>query len=134
MPDFHWNSSYLVGHPEMDAQHMEMAALINELFSYQEAQRPEDNVVDVLNRLIAHTIRHFSYENRLMLDSSYPLYADHMQEHELLTQQIVNFRDELEAGTRELSSASMLFLKQWLLNHVLNTDRKVAEFILHPVR
>jgi hemerythrin len=117
----------------MDTQHEELAALLNELYHCYLAQGSADDAVSILDRVIAHTIRHFASEDRLMHDHGYPLIAAHEEEHGNLLQQISVFRGELASGQRGLSSASMLFLKQWLLNHVLNSDRKLGDFLAHSV-
>jgi len=132
MPDVHWNSSYLVGHPEMDAQHEELVSIMQELFQSQQAINSTADTVSILDRLIAHTIEHNACEDRLMLEHGYPASAAHMHEHEALLQQINAMREEQFNQEPGLSSASMLFLKQWLFNHVLNSDRALAAFIANP--
>ena len=131
MPDFHWNSSYQVGHPEIDAQHEEMAAIMQELFRDQQAKTSVQDALGILGRLIAHTTEHNASEERLMLEYGYPATSDHKHEHEDLLQQLYVMREELLSRETGLSSASMLFLKQWLLNHILNSDRNLSAFLAH---
>jgi hemerythrin len=130
MPLIHWNSSYCARHPEMDAHHEQLASLLNELAGAFHTQAPAAAVLPILDALERHTLEHFSSEDRLMQETGYP--ASPEQEHADLLLQLRGTRQDIADGAAQLSSTLLLFLKQWLLQHVMGSDRDLADHLRQP--
>jgi hemerythrin len=86
-------------------------------------------VGDVLQRLIDYTVHHFASEEALMEQNGYPDLAKHQAEHRALTDKVVAFQQEFNAGPAVITSELMTFLQQWLTVHIHNIDRRQGEFI-----
>jgi hemerythrin len=52
--------------------------------------------------------------------------AGHRLEHQNLTRQVHDLRDQFLAGKVTMTTSVMLFLKDWLANHILSRDLQYA--------
>lgn len=81
-----------------------------------------DHVLGLLDRLVDHVRRHFTYEEALMRETYFPGRAAHHAHQKILLAQVFEldrkFRDRAAIPTR----ASLEFLRRWLGNHVLQED------------
>jgi hemerythrin len=56
-------------------------------------------------------------------------YKEHKQEHQVFISKIDEIEKKLEEGRLVLTVEIANFLKDWLTNHVLNTDKEYSEFL-----
>jgi hemerythrin len=61
-----WVETYSVGHPELDNEHRELIAHINELHDAVEAQRDHGHLRNLLAELKKAAIDHFAHENAVL--------------------------------------------------------------------
>lgn len=54
----------------------------------------------------------------------------HEAEHRSFTQQVLAVREQLKAGILTPPDSLMAFLNDWLLRHIMLTDKRLAAFIL----
>ena len=123
---FTWNSSYSVDIPEIDKQHQQLVGMLNELFASMQAGKSNDVLGKLLNNLISYTKTHFAYEEKLMTAKKYPEYAAHKAEHDALAKKVLDLQQQFTAGKVTLSIELGKFLKEWLSNHILGTDKKYS--------
>lgn len=114
------------GHHEVDAQH---AAILAEAARLRRAG-PEA-VWDSLRFLQHHTTAHFEYEEQLMEAVGYPGAAAHQEQHLAFVDEVLHLRDRLERDGITLDGISALAdaVDRWIAKHVLDEDRRLAEFI-----
>jgi hemerythrin-like metal-binding protein len=114
------------GHPEVDLQH---AAILEEAARLRNAT-PEA-IWNSIRFLEHHATSHFAYEEALMSDVAYPRAALHEQEHVQFVSEIARFRAQLEreGPTPEKVAALADAIEKWVSEHVLDEDRRLAEFI-----
>jgi hemerythrin len=84
----------------------------------------------LLSDLINYTLTHFRTEERYMQQTGYPLYAEHRNEHQQLTEQVVELNRRFDAGQTTITAETMDFLKDWLQNHILGTDKRYGRFFV----
>lgn len=82
-----------------------------------------------LTDLIDYTKHHFAAEESLMQKSSYPEYRLHKKEQDALTQKVVQFRDDLVADRAVVTIDVLQFLREWLVHHIGQMDKKVGEYL-----
>jgi len=126
---FQWKDSYSVKVEAMDHQHKKLFELVNELHNAMGAGHGKDVAGDVLHRLIDYTVNHFSAEEKLMEKYNYPGLTSHRVEHKALTDKVLAFKKEFDAGTGNVTPELMLFLQQWLRNHIQTVDQRYGEFL-----
>jgi hemerythrin-like metal-binding protein len=116
------------GHPEVDLQH---AAILEEAARLRNA-KPEA-IWESIRFLEHHATSHFTYEEALMDDVAYPRAAVHQQQHIEFVSEIARLRARLERDgpTSDNVGALANAVEQWVAEHVLDEDRRLAEFIRH---
>lgn len=125
-----WEETYSVNIREIDDQHKKLFNLINILYDAMREGRDNDVLGRVLSELIDYTVYHFDAEERLFQKHGYPEYKHHKKEHDNLARQAVELRDKFNLdGYGMISLEVLIFLKDWLKNHVMVTDRKYASFL-----
>ena len=127
-PFMAWNDSWLVGVAEFDAQHKNLVSLLNELHQSMSLGRGRTVIGDVLASLVGYTQSHFAAEERLMQKYNYPGLGMHKLEHDQLARKVLEFRRGFEAGNVTVSIEVMEFLKAWLRDHILGSDKRYAGF------
>jgi hemerythrin len=121
-----WNDKYSVKVSSIDAQHKKLFDMVNELHDAMKSGTGSTHVPAILNLLVAYTREHFANEERLMVQAKYANFALHKAEHDALTSEVVKMARDLEYGRITLSVQLLEFLKNWLQNHILSSDRKYS--------
>ncbi len=139
-PFFLWREEWCLGITIMDEDHRALVALIDDI-ARDFAENPHQGVnrrrrhANLLTRLRVlgeHAQAHFAREDELMLATGYPDRAEHQCEHALLLAEYADLLREIAATGRRgvLDIQTLEALKQWLLGHILDTDRHLAAFLL----
>jgi len=125
-----WESSYKINHRDMDAQHLVLFSLLNQLDININADLSGECVDDILSALIAYMDYHFAHEEDLMRRVGYPHLETHITTHRAFTEHVGEMRDRL-AGVDPLQAALKVrnVVLEWLLGHILETDIHYARFI-----
>lgn len=114
-----------VGVAELDEEHKQLAAMLNELGHAVNENHGEDILEKILSELIAYKEKHFKHEEDLFHQTGYPDAQAHIQEHKELTRGIENLQAECRLGpTSLLASKVLAFVTSWLMNHLIGTDKK----------
>lgn len=124
-----WNDNLSVNIKEVDSEHKKLIGMINELHSAMGAGKGKDALGKVLAGLVEYTKTHFSYEENLMQKHNYPGYVSHRGLHDALVKKVLDLQSNFQAGKSLVTVEVMNFLKDWLTNHIQNTDRKYGPFL-----
>lgn len=130
MPFAQWDKSLSVGIEKLDAQHRRLVELVNALHEAVAAQDRNEVVRELVARLKDYVREHFATEEGFMAAHGYPdPEADaHKEQHAFFTRNVFDF----EAGCPDTDTpfaATFEFLKDWLREHILNTDKKLGAFL-----
>lgn len=124
-----WSSALAVGVNIIDTQHQELVKLANEL-SDAAAQGKGNNVLgDVFGRLIKYTASHFKTEEELMAKHGYPESPDHMAHHADLLKSVLALQTQFKSGKQVVSTPIIHFVRDWLIEHIMQTDKAFAGFL-----
>jgi hemerythrin len=126
---FHWDSTYSVNVGVLDAQHKTLVTMINELHGAMTERTGKDKLGGILSNLIKYTQAHFASEERLMQSHGYPDFPAHKSEHENLTKTVLDLQRRFLANQTGMSIEVMEFLRDWLSNHILGSDKKYGPFL-----
>lgn len=121
-----WNETYSVKVKEIDAQHKKLVEIINELHEKMKEGKGKQIIEKLLTDLLDYTVFHFSFEEKLLNTHSYPDYKIHVKLHSDLIDEVKSFRKKYEGGNAMLSLELMDFLKRWLVEHILNSDKQYS--------
>ena len=129
MPLIDWNDALSVGYRPIDADHMLLAELVNELHDDLLAGSGMTLIEAGFHRIARHTANHFRHEERLMAQSGFPDSRNHTLAHQQLETQIADLLRQVDAGEPVFTLELVEFLKNWLLNHILTMDKKLGEHL-----
>lgn len=121
-----WNKSLTVNVHELDEQHKGLVDMLNQLHEAVEQNRAKAAVEPLIAGLTQYTATHFAEEERFMLTFRYADYAAHKLEHEEFTRRVLELRDRFECGQAIAPDHVMSFLIEWLVRHILGSDKKFA--------
>ena len=124
-----WSDQYKVNIAEIDTQHKKLFDLVNDMHDAMRTGKGSEAIGKTLSALLDYVKTHFSAEERIMSTNGYPDYAKHKQEHDALTKQALDLHKQFSEGKSVLSFDVMNFLKNWLSNHILGTDKKYTPFL-----
>jgi len=126
MPLVTWDESYSVKVEKCDEDHKKLFALINALHDAMSVGKGAQIVQKVVDELANYTRFHFSREEALLQKAHYPALAPHQAQHRVFVQQVEQFQQDLKAGAVGESVIVASFLKDWLTNHIKQTDRQYS--------
>lgn len=130
MAHFEWNDAeFGVGNALMDRDHREMIKLVNDLFLAMEQHENKSVLSTLLDSLVAYSVQHFKREEEIMLRIDYAHRAHHEQEHEKLTNEMLELQERFVHGKLMLSLEVSKFLREWVLIHILQEDKQLAAAI-----
>lgn len=130
-----WNDSLITGVPEIDAQHQILVHTLNEAGERLSRGTSVEDYEAITHELLSYALYHFETEEALMQEYGYE-HSDahdahrHQAEHRGFTQQVIAVREQLKAGILTPPESLMSFLNDWLLRHIMLTDKRLAAFIL----
>jgi hemerythrin len=93
-----WREEFAVGVPEVDYEHGELIALINELDANLERGGLESGVEAFLGEIYARISAHFALEEKIMRERRYDGYVEHKEDHERLLDDIRDIMDDYQNG------------------------------------
>lgn len=125
-----WDDQLKTGIAAIDAQHLDLVNLYNELYSTLTAGFPHPVLAPIFVRLIESTDRHFEYEEALMRHYGYPGLDGHAVEHAKLRRVVDKIRGDIFDGQRSIGIDLMAFLKDWLVSHIGEADRSLGEYLV----
>lgn len=126
---FEWKPQYSVSIASIDGQHQNLFRMAEELHLAMCSGQGKPVLAKILDRLVQYTKVHFTHEERLMSIHRYPELAAHAAQHRALTQQVVTFQAAFEGGKALITVQVLQFLKDWLRNHIAESDQKYAPFL-----
>lgn len=126
MAQFLWTDDLSTGNALIDGDHRKLIDMINALFESMAKGQGNDIISKVLNNLIIYSREHFGREEAEMLRIQYAASLSHKAEHTRLIKQVVELKASLDAGQKISVLAVSSFLSDWLRNHILTVDQKLA--------
>lgn len=129
MSIFSWNKSYEIGIEKIDEQHKNLVEIISHLFESMKVGLGYKEINPTIEQLRDYTIYHFTEEEKYMKEINYPEISEHIESHQYFIEIVQDFAKRQLEGEIALSLKLLDFLKNWLLNHILVTDKKIAIFV-----
>jgi hemerythrin len=123
---FEWTPEYSVSVESFDSEHKKLFTLINHLHESIQAGTERSAVIHVLRELSEFTRNHFAAEEAAMRRASYAGLEEHIAEHRVATAKVALYFAEYEAKSRRVAHDVLQFLRDWLQQHILVTDRKYS--------
>lgn len=125
MPFMPWGPQLTLGIKSFDDEHLKLVGLVNELYDAMQAGHGRQALAKIIDGLIAYTKTHFGHEEMYLSLHGYPDLAKHRGEHAGFTRHVTEIQAQYKAGTTaSLTIETLTFLRAWLLDHILVSDKK----------
>ena len=110
---------------EIDRQHGILVELINRLDYGLKHKISKETMEDIVNYLADYTVFHFGYEEKLLAENNWPELEGHKVIHASFVSKVQGYQAQLKTQDVTQTASSILdFLKDWLLDHILKTDKQ----------
>lgn len=121
-----WSDRFRLGHRRIDSDHRKLIALINQLTEAMSKRAGQQVCGEVLDELVAYFQTHFATEEQLMAAHGYADSITHKAEHAEFVEKVLELKAKFDAGSVTLSISLLNFLRDWLTNHILVTDKALV--------
>ena len=123
-----WTEDLSVNVSKIDREHQLLVGMINELNDAMRWGRGKAVVGNIISGLIGYAGSHFKTEEDYFDRFGYPLAASHKKQHSDFVAKVAEFRKEFEKGKLGLTIEVLLFLSDWLRNHIEGSDKLYGPF------
>ncbi|MBI4666003.1 MAG: bacteriohemerythrin [Nitrospinae bacterium] len=117
--------------PEMDRQHKKLVDIINNLNREVQSGSHGNGAAKALDALMEYAATHLREEEAFQRKIKYPDYETHKKLHDSLRSKLTGLKERYERGDKDVVVELMMFLKDWLVNHIKKVDRKYGEHFTH---
>ncbi len=124
-----WSDIFSIDKKIIDSQHKILIKLINELYAAFLDGKANDHISNILDELTKYTVSHFKTEEVFFEEVNYDDADNHKKEHQDFVDKVVDFKTKFKEGDVSLSYDIMNFLRDWLQNHILVSDRKYISYL-----
>jgi hemerythrin-like metal-binding protein len=129
-----WDANFETGVSEIDEQHRILVNTINEAAVTLGATSNLSVLEQITNDLLSYALYHFETEEELMSQYKYDEQKEdeqkmHLAQHRDFSATVVTVKENMKSGKPITKDELLGFLKEWLTNHILNTDKKLGTFI-----
>jgi hemerythrin len=124
-----WSERLSIGVKAMDAQHILLIGMLNELHAAMMAGEAKTITGPLLDKLVNYTRTHFSTEEALLEKAGYPELPQHHKHHLDLTKQVDVFVARYQSGEEMINLHLMNFLSNWLSDHILEEDLEYGKWL-----
>lgn len=125
-----FTEEYATGIPLIDKEHKELFRIIGEVYRVMtDAFIPDkyDEIIRLLMDLREYTIFHFKDEEQYMESIRYKgIEAQKMAHDAFMTRLIEMDLEHIDNNQQQTLEDMMEFLTEWLINHILNSDKKIG--------
>jgi hemerythrin len=128
METIRWSDDLSVGVPEMDNQHQKLIGMINRLIREQKSLTDPTTIAELLTEMTDYALEHFRAEEYLMSEYGYEHKDRQVLQHEAFITKTQEFYSATNVGTNILSMALLDYLRNWLVDHILDEDMKYKSF------
>lgn len=121
-----YTEEYSVKVNNMDNQHKRIFDYINQVHTELKLKSPIDSLIPIMQDLLAFTTKHFADEQILMKKINYQELPKQLSEHTALLSQVSEYIDKMKSGENFDMIGVLVFLKEWLFNHIIVQDQKYS--------
>ena len=125
-----WSENYSMGIRIIDDQHKGLLDFVNDLYNHATGHEKEERMYfsSVIQQAVDYIKLHFSTEEKYMIATKFPGYAEHKKHHDDFTLTVVKSVKDFEAGKRLVLTTFSKFLKDWVLSHIAVVDKKYSDY------
>jgi hemerythrin len=120
-----WSDDFSIGNKEIDDQHKELIAILDNLNQSIGKKWKSHLIHETILELQHYAVMHFSTEEIYMCDIGHEEIERHMAEHEVFRAKANKLEMIALNESDDKKSDLVKFLQEWLVNHVMTEDKKI---------
>jgi len=125
-----WDDKFSVLNDEIDEQHKKLILIIEKVATIVSQKNFElSKVLEVVDELDNYVDEHFSSEEALMVKYDYPYMDFQLKEHDKLRKKLEELNVFNHENDPKFFNEMLHYLIDWLLDHILKTDKKLGLYI-----
>lgn len=130
-----WDKKYELGIPVIDEQHKKLVALCGDFYD-RIVSNPDErrgwkaNLEIALKECVAYVQSHFHDEEILLRAAGYKDFDAHKKQHDTFTRKVLETAQGFDSSNTLVAIKFAKFLYEWILSHVLYTDKQYVPSIL----
>jgi hemerythrin len=125
---FEWREEYRTNIQSMDADHRKLFECADAFYK-KLSLREDVDIEGLFSFLASYAERHFKDEESLMIQYSFPGLERHQFQHRRFFKEIAEIRNHYQGGTARFGMECIKFLRDWVIGHILTTDRQYGTFL-----
>lgn len=132
MAEFAWTPKYSVNISKIDQQHSKFIDILNNLNMTLKKGEGREIIDRIIAELEDYADFHFKTEEDLFKKYDYPEYVEHKKEHDDFKKKVKEFLEKSQnqkSGKVVLTIEISNFMLDWLLNHILKSDKKFGPYL-----
>ena len=126
MPLMTWYKSYSINNEELDKHHKTLFGIFNTLYDICIGNDKHNSFDDTINKLVMYSDYHFRAEEHYMMDTGYKDIDRQISEHEYFKLKVIELTQKSKTTDTMLCHDTIIFLGNWLMNHVIKEDKKIV--------
>lgn len=123
-----WTNAFSVQNKEIDDQHKNWIDIYNKAHGWMIGDIEKDNRSDIgrdaLNEMLEYCRYHFSFEEKFMAETGFSGIEPHKVIHEDFVKKIDHIYGQIDQGIMVLNSEVIKIIENWIVDHILNEDKK----------
>ncbi|MEO5377342.1 MAG: bacteriohemerythrin [Magnetococcus sp. DMHC-6] len=126
---FPWDDTLLTGEKEIDTDHKYLVMLVNQIHQALKEEMGIKAIGGILQKLAAYAVEHFAREEVYWSRHQIPSLEEHKKIHQDLVANVVALLNSYEKGEFTVALDLILLSKDWLLIHIMKSDKKMVDWI-----
>lgn len=128
---YEMKDEYLTGIEEIDNEHRQLFEIAQEAYQLMKNEfiiDKYDDIKAILRRLKEYTIMHFEHEEEYMESINYKRLFSQKIQHNAFKEKLEEWNlEDIDENSEEMITKILEFLADWLVNHILYTDKQISE-------
>lgn len=120
----------------IDQQHKELVFILQQFNDLQKATETRKRAFTpvFIKKLFFYAQYHFSFEEELLSKNQYKAIQSQKEQHKDFIMRIEDFVREYNLQKETLNDEIILFLKNWIVHHILEEDGKYKHFLQDKIK
>jgi hemerythrin len=120
---FEWKDEYSVHVESLDDHHRELFDLVKGISDEVDVGADRGDLAALVGTFIERVKAHCGEEERYLRERGGGDVDGHRRAHEISVKRLMDFASAFEKGEKRVTADEIVFLKEWLVTHVIGEDR-----------